>query len=89
MEHRVLQPLLLQRTDGQSLEQFLAPQKIVLQGGYQQALAEPPGTAQEIDVPFVGQIINYRGLVYIDETAFDDTFETLYADRNFMLPMNN
>jgi len=81
MKYRVYIPFRFQLLHGQSLEQLPAPQVIVLQGRDQQALAEPPGTAQEIDVTFVGQIINHRGLVYIDETAFDDTLETLYADR--------
>ena len=81
MKYRVYIPFRFQLLHGQSLEQLPAPQVIVLQGRDQQTLAEPPGTAQEIDVTFVGQIINHRGLVYIDETAFDDTLETLYADR--------
>lgn len=41
----------------------------------------PSGTVQKIDITFVGQIINHRGLIYINETTFDDTFETLHTNR--------
>ena len=83
MEHRMYVPFLLQLLDGQSLEQFLMSQVVVLQGRHQQALPESPGAAQEIDTTFVCQVINHRGLVYIGETILNDTFETLYADRVF------
>ena len=45
MKHRIGQPLLLQLLDGESMEELLAPQEIVLQGRDQKALAETPGTA--------------------------------------------
>ena len=46
-QHRVLRPLLLQLLDGQSLEQLPPPFEVGSQGGEQQRLAKPTGTAQE------------------------------------------
>ena len=83
VKHRILQPLLLQRADGQSLEEFLAPQKIVLQGGYQQALAEPPRSAQKIDFSFMRKPVYKVGLVHIGITVLADLFEALNSYRVF------
>ena len=65
MKHRILQPVLLQPFHGQSPEQFPASQKIVLQRGDEQALAEAARTAQKVDFAFLHQPVYQVGLVHI------------------------
>ena len=48
MEHRIFQPLFLQRIYGQSSEQFLSSEEIVFESGHQQALSESARAAQEV-----------------------------------------
>ena len=50
MEHRIFEPVLFQLLHGQSLEQFFMSQEVVFKRGDKQTLAEPSGTAQEVDL---------------------------------------
>ena len=83
MEHRIFCPLCLKRVDGKSLEQFSVTEKIVFQGRYKKALAEPSRTAQEVDLSILYKIIDQCSLVHIDITFFYYLFEALYSDRVF------
>ena len=83
MEHRINEPILLQALNGQSFEQFLPSEEIVLQGGNQQALSKAPGTAQKINLTLFHERIDQIRLVDINVTVLDDLFETLNAYRIF------
>ena len=81
MEHGVLVPVLFKAVDGESLEQVSPAQEIVFQGREQQALAEPAGTAQEVDMSFVGEFIHQLRLIDIDISILDNLLEILYSNR--------
>ena len=81
VQHRVLRPVLLKRRDSQSVEQLLPPLEIRLHSRDQQALAEPPRTAQEVVFPCSRQLVDKRGLVNIDIPAPADVLKTLYSNR--------
>ena len=81
MKYGIYIPVLFQLVYLQSLEQFLVPQKIVLQGGHQQTFPEASRAAQEIDASFLGQLVNQVCFVNIDISVFDDAVKALYSDR--------
>ena len=45
------------------------------------ALAEPAGTAQEVDMSFVGEFIHQLCLIDIDISILDNLLEILYSNR--------
>ena len=55
----------------------------MLQGGDQEALAKPSGSAEEIDVSLCCQPIDHVSLIHIDKSLFPDSVETLYANGVF------
>ena len=55
----------------------------MLQSGDQEALAEPPGTAEEIDLSLCCQPIDQVGLIHIDKSHLSDLIETLHANGVF------
>ena len=79
MEHRILCPLLLQRVDGKSAEQFLASEEIVFECGDDQALAKASGAAEEIYLPLADKVINQCRLVNIDITILTYLLKALYS----------
>ncbi len=82
MQHRILNPVFLQRIDGKSLEEFLLAAEVGFQRGYEQALSETAGTAEEdILAAALSHLVNKLSLVHIDIAVSADIFEILYADR--------
>ena len=81
MEYRISVPLLFQPVNGQSAEQLFPAQKIVLQGGDQQAFPETSRTAQEIDLSLRDKTIDKVGLVHVHVTVLYNLLKTLYANR--------
>ena len=55
----------------------------MFQGGDQEALAKPPGTAEEIDLSLGRQLINQIGFIHIDKSHLSDLVETLHANGVF------
>ena len=55
----------------------------MLQRGDQEALAEPPGAAEEIDLSLCRHLLDQICLIYIDISLFLDLVETLYANGVF------
>ena len=80
VQHGILFPLGFQLADGQPFEELLPPLEVGLQGGDQQALAEPAGTAEEVVFAVIGQLVYQSGLVKIKVSFIDDFRECLYAD---------
>src|SRR5574344_541234 len=81
MEYRIDRPLLLQLVDGQSLEQRLVAQEVVLQRRDKQTLPKSPWATQEIDLPILGEVIHQGRLIHIDETILTNLIKALYANR--------
>ena len=67
--------------DVQAPEQLLVPLEKRSQSVQQEALAEPSGTGQEVEAPFVHQLPDERGLVDIVEVLLPDRAEVLDPDR--------
>ena len=81
MENRIFRPLLLQRIDGETAEQFLSPEEIVLECRDEQALAEAARAAEEINLSFRHEVINQCRLVNINVTVFTYLLKALYSYR--------
>ena len=81
MEHRIFLPLLLQRVDGKSAEQFLVSEKIVFERGDEQALAEAARAAEEIYFPLADKLVQQCRLVHINVTILTYLLKALYANR--------
>ena len=79
MEHRIFLPLLLQRVDGKTAEQFLASEEIVFECGDEQALAEAAGAAEEINSSLADKIVQLCRLVNINVTVFTYSVKALYS----------
>ena len=79
MEYEVFGPVFLKLLNGKPLEQFLFAGEIRLQGGEEQALAEPARTAKEIISPLIDQTVYQRGLVHVDVTVVAEALKVLYA----------
>lgn len=83
MEYRILVPFGFELFDGQALEKFFPPFEIVPERGDKEAFAETPGTAQEIHVAGLDQLVHHGGLVHIDIAFFSELSERLYVYRKF------
>ena len=79
VEDRVSLPLGLKRLYGKAFEEVTPPKEIALEGREQQALAEPPRTAHEIDLALVHERVDKRGLVNIDKAVGYYVLESLYS----------
>ena len=55
----------------------------MLQRGDQEALTEPPGAAEEIDLSLCCQPIDHVGLIHLDKSHLSDLIETLHANGVF------
>ena len=82
VEHRMLHPILLVISNGQSLEQFLSALEIGLKGRGKERLAESSRTTQK-DIPhfFLSKINDVFGLIYIEIITLSDIRECLYSYR--------
>ena len=58
MKYRICVPLRFEGVDGETAEELLASEKIVLEGGDEQALAKTTGAAEEIDFPHRDKVIH-------------------------------
>ncbi|CDA43452.1 putative uncharacterized protein [Prevotella sp. CAG:5226] len=83
MKHRVAFPILLQRIDGQSLEQFALPLKVVFERRHKQALAKSPRATQKVDAATLHELVNQGSLVYIEVVLGYDFLKVLYANGKF------
>ena len=83
VKYRVLQPVLFQSIDGQSLEQLVPSEEVVLDRGYEQTLPEPSRTAQKIYFTALGQSVHQIRFVNIDVSVIAHLFETLNSYGKF------
>ena len=79
VEYRVLHPILLVISNGQSFEKLLSSLEISLKGRGKKRLAESSWTTQEdIRHLLFSEIHDVLGLVYIEITFLADLFKSLY-----------
>ena len=83
MKHRVALPILFERIDGQPLEQFAFPLKVVFERRHKQALAKSPRATQEVGLSAFHELVNQVGLVNVEISIFDDALKVLYANGKF------
>ena len=83
VKHRVALPVLFERIDGQSLEQFALPLKVVFERRHKQTLAKSPRATQKVGLSAFHELVNQVGLVYVEISIFDDALKVLYANGKF------
>ena len=83
VKHRILLPFLLQFADSQPFEQLFPPLEVGFQRSDKQALAKSAGTAEEVVLAVVCQLVHQRGFINREVSLIDDVRECLYADGVF------
>ena len=85
VEHRMLHPIFLIISNGQSLEKFLSSRKISLEGRGKERLAESSWTTQkDIRHLLFPEIHDIFGLIYIEIAILADFFKCLNSYRIFI-----
>ena len=79
MKYRIFRLIFLKQVDGESAEQFLASEEIVLKRRNEQALAKAARAAEEIYFPICHKVIYQCRLVYIHVTVLTYLLKVLYA----------
>ena len=79
MKYGICVPLRFERVDGETAEEFLASEEIVLKSGDEKALAEAARTAEEIDGSAFHKVVDKCCLVDVDKTSFADFLKILYG----------
>ena len=81
MQDGVGRPVGLQLLDFQPLKQLFFALEVSVQSAEQQALAEPPGTAEEVIPARCGEPVHKLGLVNIKVAVLYQALEALYSYR--------
>ena len=84
MEDRMGLPVVSEGFDGKTLEKLASPAEISVDGGEQQALAEPPGSRQKYILAGFGKAVNEICLVDINVSSLDYLGEGLHSDGIFL-----
>ena len=72
MKHRIFRPFRLKLVYGKSFEQVFLSLEIRFQSRYEQALPEPPWTAQEVNLSFFNELVHQVRLVNIHISVLDN-----------------
>ena len=80
MQHRICQPVLFKLFHGEPFEEFALALEVGFNRGYQQALAETAGTAQEVISPGLHQAVDNLSLINVEIPVLPKAFKVLYTD---------